>query len=77
MLMSNLCFIVFIDSKLIRPEEDIQITLIFDGMCERLIFPDISKGRTEDCSEDPGQSPFCDSRRIEGRLKSNACQEAV
>lgn len=27
-----------------RPEEDIHMTLILDGMCERLIFADISKG---------------------------------
>lgn len=53
------------------------MTLILDGMCERLIFPDISKGRTGDCSEAPGQNPLCYRGSVEDRLKPNACQEAV
>lgn len=45
------------------------MTLILDGMCERLIFPDISKGRTEDCSEAPGQNSLCYRESVEDRLK--------
>jgi len=31
------------ESKFIRPEEDVHMTLILDGMYERLIFPDIGQ----------------------------------
>lgn len=47
------------DSKFIRPEEDIHMTLILDGVLDRLIFQDISKGRTKDCGEASGQKPLC------------------
>ncbi|XP_041903255.1 uncharacterized protein LOC121673717 [Corvus kubaryi] len=65
------------DLKFIRPEEDIHMTPILDGMCERIIFPDISKGRTEDCRKAPGQNPLCYRASVEDPLTSNACQEAV
>lgn len=52
------------------------MTPTVDGMCERLIFPDISKGRTEGCRY-PGQDPLCYGGSVEDLLTSNACQEAV
>lgn len=53
------------------------MTLTLDGMCERLIFPDISKGRTEGCRKAPGQNPLCYGGSVEDSLISNECQEAV
>lgn len=41
------------------------MTPILDGMCERLIFPDISKGRTEGCRKAAGQNFLCYGGSVE------------
>lgn len=47
------------------------MTPILDGMCERLIFPDISKGRTEGCRKAPGQNLLCYGGSVEDPFTSN------